>query len=333
MAKMSSARVSAVLTAAVMVLSGALVPLSAASAVPTSAAPPLAPTGIRTAAAAADDAFADLPTLTYDDVAQWAELLVNGEDVERDAAGVPFNTFGGFGSVSCNNTSNLLLDYKEEQPEVYWRIMHLLFDPQTGAGLKHIKVELGADNNTSSGAEPATKRIGRRAGQRAARCGLPLHRRRAVDQPAHRGRGAALGRAVVDAGRPELRVPVVQGDDRRRLRHVRRRVRLHEPLAERGARELHQAPSSPGPSTSRERLERDAGGGGRPLRLLEDQDRRARLVPQRRRRLARASSRARPPSSRSTRSATTTTSRATRASPASTRSSAWRCCTRRASRP
>lgn len=135
------------LTVGALVLSGALIAAPAAASVPSTAASSVQPA-----------ALADLPTLTYDDVTTWAEILVNGDDVERDAAGLPFNTFGGFGSVSCNNTSNLLLDYKEEQPEVYWRIMNLIFNPETGAGLKHIKVELGADNNTSSGTEPATKR-------------------------------------------------------------------------------------------------------------------------------------------------------------------------------
>lgn len=145
MAKMSWARAFAPVAAALIATTGLVVPATAASA-----ASPLP-----AAAASASD---ELPTLTYDDVAEWAELLVDGEDVERDAAGSPFNTFGGFGSVSCNNTSNLLLDYKEEHPEVYWRILRMLFDPVEGAGLKHIKVELGADNNTSSGTEPATKR-------------------------------------------------------------------------------------------------------------------------------------------------------------------------------
>ncbi|WP_243075510.1 fibronectin type III domain-containing protein [Microbacterium sp. SS28] len=147
MPKMSSLLV-APLAIGALVLSGALVAPPAAAA----ASVPAVPAAVQAAG------IDDLPTLTYDDMAAWAEVLVNGDDVERDAEGAPFNTFGGFGSVSCNNTSNLLLDYKEEQPEVYWRIMHLIFDPETGAGLKHIKVELGADNNTSSGAEPATKR-------------------------------------------------------------------------------------------------------------------------------------------------------------------------------
>ncbi|MBP2436104.1 hypothetical protein [Microbacterium amylolyticum] len=88
----------------------------------------------------------------------WQEIIVDGNDVERDEAGAPFNTFGGFGAVSANNTSSLLVDYKEEHPDVYWNILHAIFDEETGAGLNHIKLELGGDVDTSSGAEPATKR-------------------------------------------------------------------------------------------------------------------------------------------------------------------------------
>jgi len=118
-----------------------------------STSPALAETGELAAAPA------PLPELEFgDDASPWQEILVDGEDVQRGADGKPFNTFGGFGAVSCNNTSNLLLDYKEENPAAYWKIMRLIFDEETGAGLRHIKVELGSDTNTSSGAEPATKR-------------------------------------------------------------------------------------------------------------------------------------------------------------------------------
>ncbi len=68
------------------------------------------------------------------------------------------SAFRGLGAVTCNNSSRLLLDYKEKNPEQYWEIMNWLFHPETGAGLSHIKIELGCDLDTSSGAEPATKR-------------------------------------------------------------------------------------------------------------------------------------------------------------------------------
>ncbi|SFP33736.1 S-layer protein [Salibacterium halotolerans] len=79
-------------------------------------------------------------------------ITINGNDVDED------HRFKGFGTVSANNTTRLMLDYKEEHPDAYWEIMHQLFDPDTGAGLAHVKVELGADVNSSSGTEPATKR-------------------------------------------------------------------------------------------------------------------------------------------------------------------------------
>lgn len=111
------------------------------------------------AAPTATTAPAELSELRVDDPSiDWRQIVVDGDDVERRADGTPYNVFGGFGAVSCNNTGNLLLDYKEENPDAYWAIMRMLFDPVDGAGLRHIKVELGADSNTSSGTEPATKR-------------------------------------------------------------------------------------------------------------------------------------------------------------------------------
>lgn len=74
------------------------------------------------------------------------------------------SAFRGLGAVTCNNSSRLLMDYKEEHEKEYWEIMNWLFNTKTGAGLSHIKIELGNDLDTSSGAEPATKRY---AGQKA----------------------------------------------------------------------------------------------------------------------------------------------------------------------
>lgn len=74
------------------------------------------------------------------------------------------SAFRGIGAVTCNNSSRLLMDYKEEHEKEYWEIMNWLFNPKKGAGLSHVKIELGSDLDTSSGAEPATKRT---AGQKA----------------------------------------------------------------------------------------------------------------------------------------------------------------------
>ncbi len=70
----------------------------------------------------------------------------------------PVDLYRGLGAVSCNNSSRLLLDYKQENPTQYWEIMKWLFDTEEGCGLSHIKIELGCDRDTSSGAEPTTKR-------------------------------------------------------------------------------------------------------------------------------------------------------------------------------
>lgn len=134
----------------------------------------------------------DLPRLVFgDDSTDWKEILVDGDDVERAPDGEAYNVFGGFGSVSCNNTSRLLLDYREENPEAYWRILNMLFNTDTGAGLAHIKVELGSDTNTSSGAEPATKR--------------------SADEPANVLRGAGF-RLIADAKtiNPDLKVEALR---------------------------------------------------------------------------------------------------------------------------
>nr|WP_263323639.1 S-layer protein [Neobacillus sp. Marseille-Q6967] len=79
-------------------------------------------------------------------------ITIDGKNVD------PYNRFKGFGTVTANNTSRLMLDYKEEHPKEYWEIMNKLFNKDTGAGLTHVKVELGGDVNSSSGTEPATMR-------------------------------------------------------------------------------------------------------------------------------------------------------------------------------
>ena len=79
-------------------------------------------------------------------------ITIDGRNVN------PYHRFKGFGTVTANNTTRLLLDYKEEHPEKYWDIMNQLFNKDTGAGLTHVKVELGADVDSSSGTEPATMR-------------------------------------------------------------------------------------------------------------------------------------------------------------------------------
>ena len=79
-------------------------------------------------------------------------------NIDMTTASFAENTrYRGFGLISANNSSRLLLDYKYEQPERYDEILNYLFG-NDGLDISHIKVEMGADINSSSGTEPATMR-------------------------------------------------------------------------------------------------------------------------------------------------------------------------------
>ena len=83
------------------------------------------------------------------------QVTIDGDLLDTSAQDA--NTFKGFGYLSCNNSSRLLLDYKWEQPESYQQILAILFGGQHPL-MSMVKLELGDDANTSSGTEPATKR-------------------------------------------------------------------------------------------------------------------------------------------------------------------------------
>jgi len=60
--------------------------------------------------------------------------------------------FEGIGALSAGASSRLLLDY----PEPYRSdILDFLFKPKFGAGLQHLKVEIGGDVNSTDGSEPS----------------------------------------------------------------------------------------------------------------------------------------------------------------------------------
>ena len=83
------------------------------------------------------------------------QTLINIDGKQADTN--PANKYKGFGFVSANGTSRLLLDYKYEHPDKYWQIMNKLFNPETGV-TNMIKVEMGADVNTSTATTPASMR-------------------------------------------------------------------------------------------------------------------------------------------------------------------------------
>ncbi|MEV5608601.1 GH59 galactosidase [Streptomyces sp. NPDC052225] len=83
------------------------------------------------------------------------EVVVDGHDVRAD--NVNGLTYKGLGVLSCNSTSNLLMDYKAEHPERYWQFIRTMFGGSHPL-INHVKVEMGSDTNTSTGADPATMR-------------------------------------------------------------------------------------------------------------------------------------------------------------------------------
>lgn len=65
--------------------------------------------------------------------------------------------YDGLGMVSANNSSRLLLDYKAQHPEIYQKLLEYMFG-KDGMGISLIKIEMGADVDSSSGTEPAVMR-------------------------------------------------------------------------------------------------------------------------------------------------------------------------------
>ena len=63
--------------------------------------------------------------------------------------------FDGIGAVSAGASSRLLIDYPEPERS---QILDYLFKPNYGASLQHLKVEIGADVNSTDGSEPSSMR-------------------------------------------------------------------------------------------------------------------------------------------------------------------------------
>lgn len=82
-------------------------------------------------------------------------IVVDGNDIRTD--NVNGLTYKGFGLLSGNSTSDLLMDYKAENPEAYAQLMQYLFGGEYPI-MNHVKLEMGNDRNNSTGAEAATKR-------------------------------------------------------------------------------------------------------------------------------------------------------------------------------
>ncbi|GAA0135699.1 hypothetical protein YSY43_25390 [Paenibacillus sp. YSY-4.3] len=83
------------------------------------------------------------------------KVLLDGNDIKAD--NVNGLTFKGFGALSANSTSALLMDYKAEHPEAYAELLQILFGGDNPI-MTHVKIEMGNDRNNSTGPDPATMR-------------------------------------------------------------------------------------------------------------------------------------------------------------------------------
>ncbi|MCR5202030.1 MAG: leucine-rich repeat protein [Lachnospiraceae bacterium] len=82
-------------------------------------------------------------------------ITIDGNNIKAD--NVNGLTYKGFGFLSSNSTSDLLLDYKYQNPDKYAELMNYLFGGENPL-MTHVKIEMGNDRNNSTGAEAATKR-------------------------------------------------------------------------------------------------------------------------------------------------------------------------------
>ena len=85
------------------------------------------------------------------------DITVDGNEVLAAAENVNGLTYKGFGVLSANSTSNLLIDYKYESPYAYEELLDVLFGGEHPL-MNHVKIEMGNDGNNSTGADSCTMR-------------------------------------------------------------------------------------------------------------------------------------------------------------------------------
>ena len=73
-------------------------------------------------------------------------------ELKGDAGG---RRFEGIGALNAGASSRLLMEYPEPQRR---EVLDLLFKPNWGAALQHLKVEVGGDVNSTDGTEPSHMR-------------------------------------------------------------------------------------------------------------------------------------------------------------------------------
>ncbi len=108
----------------------------------------------------------DAPAVSWFAVAKGAiqepdvstEIIVDGNEVTKAAANKNGLTWKGYGLLSGNSTSDLLMDYKQESPDAYNEMLEVLFGGEHPL-INHIKMEMGNDGNNSTGADSCTMRF------------------------------------------------------------------------------------------------------------------------------------------------------------------------------
>ena len=83
-------------------------------------------------------------------------VTVDGNNVS--ASNVNGLTFKGFGVLSANGTSAVLMDYKSQHPDAYAKLLQILFGGSNPV-MTQVKIEMGNDRNNSTGPDPATMRL------------------------------------------------------------------------------------------------------------------------------------------------------------------------------
>lgn len=84
-----------------------------------------------------------------------SDITIDGNNINKENKNGL--TYKGFGLLTANSTSDLLMDYKVEHPEKYVEMLQYLFGGSKPL-MTHVKIEMGNDRNNSTGAESCTMR-------------------------------------------------------------------------------------------------------------------------------------------------------------------------------
>ncbi|OZG66589.1 hypothetical protein BHAP_0117 [Bifidobacterium hapali] len=84
-------------------------------------------------------------------------VTIRATDVAAAAKNRNGLTYKGFGVLSGNATSSLLMDYKAEHPDTYWTLVRTLYGGDRPL-MNTVKIEMGNDRNNSTGPNVATMR-------------------------------------------------------------------------------------------------------------------------------------------------------------------------------